>query len=80
MTRTPGGLATRVVSGLKDRGLASVYLSDRDSVFQTAEAADMLRWLRAVNAPGHDGLLRVALATASMDWSWQELERLNHDE
>lgn len=67
-------------NALKDRGLASVYLSDRDSVFQTAEAADMLRWLRAVNAPGHDGLLRVALATASMDWSWQDLERLNHDE
>ncbi|MFA9283993.1 exodeoxyribonuclease V subunit beta [Comamonas sp. SY3] len=72
--------AELVRDALKDRGLASVYLSDRDSVFQTGEAADMLRWLRAVNAPGDDGLLRVALATASMDWSWQELERLNHDE
>jgi exodeoxyribonuclease V beta subunit len=72
--------AELVRDALKDRGLASVYLSDRDSVFQTVEAADMLRWLRAVNAPGDDGLLRVALATASMDWSWQELERLNHDE
>lgn len=72
--------AELVRNALKDRGLASVYLSDRDSVFQAAEAADMLRWLRAVNAPGNDGLLRVALATAAMDWSWQELERLNHDE
>ena len=72
--------AELVRNALKDRGLASVYLSDRDSVFQTAEAADMLRWLRAVNAPGHDGLLRVALATAAMDWSWQDLERLNQDE
>jgi len=72
--------AELVRDALKDRGLASVYLSDRDSVFQTGEAADMLRWLRAVDAPGDDGLLRVALATASMDWSWQELERLNHDE
>ncbi|MGF6211048.1 exodeoxyribonuclease V subunit beta [Comamonas sp. 4034] len=62
------------------RGLASVYLSDRDSVFQTAEAADMLRWLRAVHAPSDDGLLRAALATAAMGWSWQALDRLNHDE
>ena len=65
---------------LHARGLASVYLSDRDSVFQTPEAADMLRWLRAVNAPGNDGLLRAALATASMDWSWTALDRLNEDE
>ena len=72
--------AELVRDALKQRGLASVYLSDRDSVFQTAEAADMLRWLRAVNAPGNDGLLRAALATASMDWSWTELDRLNHDE
>ena len=74
------GEAELVRDALAERGLASVYLSDRDSVFQTAEAADLLRWLRAVQAPGNDGLLRAALATASMGWSWEELDRLNHDE
>ncbi len=72
--------AELVRKALGARGLASVYLSDRDSVFQTAEAADMLRWLRACAADGNDSLLRAALATTSMDWSWQELDRLNHDE
>ncbi|MEG0974454.1 MAG: exodeoxyribonuclease V subunit beta [Comamonas sp.] len=67
-------------AALADRSLASVYLSDRESVFQTIEAADMLRWLRAVNEPSNDGLLRTALATTSMGWGWAELDRLNHDE
>ena len=67
-------------TALAERGLASVYLSDRESVFQTIEAADMLRWLRAVNEPSNDGLLRAALATTAMGWGWAELDRLNHDE
>ena len=32
---------------LAKRRLASVYLSDRDSVFDSAEAIDLLHWLRA---------------------------------
>ncbi len=67
-------------TALAARQLASVYLSDRESVFQSEEAADVLRWLCAVHEPGNDSLLRAALATTSMGWSWAELDRLNHDE
>lgn len=69
---------------LAQRGLASVYLSDRDSVFATPEAADLRHWLTACAHPGDDGALRRALATACMGWGggehWSELERLNTDE
>ncbi|MGE8318471.1 MAG: exodeoxyribonuclease V subunit beta [Comamonas sp.] len=65
---------------LARRGLASVYLSDRDSVFATPEAAELQHWLAACAHPGDDGALRRALATACMGWHWNELERLNTDE
>jgi exodeoxyribonuclease V beta subunit len=42
-----------------------VYLSDKDSVLKSGEADDVLRWLRAVNAPLDGMLARAALATAS---------------
>ena len=67
-------------TALAERGLASVYLSDRESVFKTQEAADVLRWLRAAADPANDRLMRAALATMSMGWTWPMLDRLNHDE
>jgi exodeoxyribonuclease V beta subunit len=72
--------AEAVRRALARRQIASVYLSDRDSVFASAEAGDMLAWLQACAQPADDGLLRCALASAAMDWSWAELDRLNHDE
>lgn len=65
---------------LARRQLASVYLSDRDSVFASDEAADMLFILRACAQPGSDPLLRAALATHSMGLAWARLEALNHNE
>ncbi|SDO97494.1 exodeoxyribonuclease V subunit beta [Pseudomonas jinjuensis] len=65
---------------LAARRLASVYLSDRDSVFDSQEARDLLHWLRSCADPGDDALLRAALATRSLDLDWQTLERLNQDE
>ncbi|TVP87498.1 MAG: exodeoxyribonuclease V subunit beta [Pseudomonadaceae bacterium] len=65
---------------LAARGVRSVYLSDKDSVFASLEARDVLRWLRACADPGNDGLLRAALASPSLGLSWAELERLNEDE
>ncbi len=62
------------------RRLASVYLSDRDSVFDSPEAVDLLHWLRACADPGDDGALRIALATRSLALDWATLERLNQDE
>ncbi len=65
---------------LARRRLASVYLSDRDSVFDSPEAVDLLHWLRACADPGDDGALRIALATRSLALDWATLERLNQDE
>lgn len=72
--------AEAVRSELAARRLASVYLSDRDSLFDSMEAADLLHWLRACAEPGNDALLRVALATRSLGLGWQTLERLGQDE
>ncbi|MBK5355426.1 exodeoxyribonuclease V subunit beta [Pseudomonas sp. TH41] len=65
---------------LAQRNLASVYLSDRDSVFDSEEARDLLYVLRACAEPSVDRLLRAALATRSIGLDWQALERLNHNE
>ncbi|MFF7705973.1 exodeoxyribonuclease V subunit beta [Pseudomonas sp. NPDC007930] len=65
---------------LARRQLASVYLSDRDSVFASDEARDLLFILRACAQPGSDPLLRAALATHSIGLSWARLEELNHNE
>ncbi|MCG8911351.1 exodeoxyribonuclease V subunit beta [Pseudomonas sp. DP-17] len=72
--------AEAVRGELAKRRLASVYLSDRDSVFDSPEAVDLLHWLRACADPGDDGVLRIALATRSLALDWATLERLNQDE
>lgn len=74
------GEANEIRSALQEYGLASVYLSDRESVFSSAEARDVLRWLRACAEPADERKLRAALATASLDLSLAQLEKLNRDE
>ena len=75
-----GTEADAVRSELRRRGVASVYLSERDSVFATGEANDLLRWLRAVAAPSNAALVRSALATATIGLSLSELEQLASDD
>ncbi len=75
-----GTEAEAVRLALRQRQLPSVYLSDRASVFATAEARDLLYWLQACAEPGDEGLIRTALATDTLQWSLAELDRLNHDE
>jgi exodeoxyribonuclease V beta subunit len=65
---------------LRRRDVASVYLSDKDSVFAGLEARDLLRWLRAVAAPLDMRLARAAYATALIDLSLPELARLAADD
>jgi exodeoxyribonuclease V beta subunit len=65
---------------LAQRGVRSVYLSDKDSVFASQQAADMLAWLRACAEPDNERLLRAALATATLDRPLAELETLIEDE
>jgi exodeoxyribonuclease V beta subunit len=65
---------------LSQRGVRSVYLSDHDSVYQTAEARDVLLWLSACAEPTDLRRLRAAVATGTLGLSWTELDRFNHDE
>ncbi len=69
-----------VRAALRRRGVASVYLSERESVFASAEARDLLRWLRAVAEPRDAALARAALASASFELELHELEALAHDD
>ncbi|HRF74254.1 MAG TPA: exodeoxyribonuclease V subunit beta [Accumulibacter sp.] len=72
--------ATAIRSALAARGVRSVYLSDRESVLRTAQAAEVQRWLAACAEPDDPRLLRAALATPTLALSWEELDTLNHDE
>ena len=75
-----GKEAAAVRRALAKRSVASVYLSDQDSVFASGEAQDLLLWLRAVAAP-LDGLaVRAGLATPMMDLSFDELAWLASDD
>lgn len=85
----PGDIAVLVNSGrearavraaLAARGVRSVYLSDKDSVFQTPAAEEMQRWLMACAEPDDDRPLRAALGSAALALDWAALDRLNHDE
>ncbi len=72
--------AAVIRTALRRRGVRSVFMSDRESVFTTPEAADVLRWLRACAEPESDRLLRAALATATLGLGLEVLDRLNRDE
>jgi exodeoxyribonuclease V beta subunit len=75
-----GREAAAVRQALRRRGVASVYLSDKDSVLRSEEAQDLLRLLRAVAAPLDARLVRAALATRLLGFSLAELARLADDE
>lgn len=51
---------------LSERNIASVYLSDRNQLFATQEAQDMVHWLRAVAEPHNEDLVKAALGTSTM--------------
>ncbi|KAA0875293.1 exodeoxyribonuclease V subunit beta [Nitrincola tapanii] len=74
------GEAQVIRDALQARGLASVYLSDRDSIFAAQEAQDILIWLQACADPADDLRLRRALATPSMHRTLAELDALQNDE
>ncbi|OPX54249.1 DNA helicase/exodeoxyribonuclease V, beta subunit [Oceanospirillum multiglobuliferum] len=75
-----GNEAQIIAEALYQRGIASVYLSDRSSVYQSAAAAELLLLLRAVANPLDDRRLKQALACALAGYSVLNLERLNCDE
>src|SRR5574343_621676 len=68
--------AAAVRDALRARGVASVYLSDRDSVFASDEAQDLCLWLRGVAEPQDMRRLRTALGTRTVGLSLAELHDL----
>ena len=75
-----GTQARAVRRALRRRGIASVYLSDKDSVFASDEARDMLRWLRAVAMPADMRLVRAGLATDIIGFDLDALAAFAADE
>ncbi|WP_142805063.1 exodeoxyribonuclease V subunit beta [Tepidiphilus sp. J10] len=74
-----GEEAKLVRAALARRGVRSVYLSERSSVFASPAAADLQRWLEACAEPQNDARLRSALASATLGRSWAEIESLERD-
>lgn len=72
--------AAQVREGLQTLGIPSVYLSNRDSVFETLEAQELLWLLQAVLAPERENTLRSALATSMFGLTALDIENLNQDE
>jgi len=58
----------------------SVFLSDKNNVYDTPEAADLLALLNAIARPGDSDLIRTALASRLLGWSWQEHHTLQNNE
>ncbi|KYN87359.1 exodeoxyribonuclease V subunit beta [Vibrio cidicii] len=85
----PGNIAVLVRTGsegrlikkaLADQGIASVYLSNRDSVFLSPVAQDIQRLLQAVLTPDNDRALRASLASELFALDAATLDALNNDE
>jgi exodeoxyribonuclease V beta subunit len=72
--------AALVRDALSALAIPSVYLSNRDSVFDTPEAKDLLWLLQAVLAPEQERTLRSAMATGLMGLDAPTLDGLNQDE
>lgn len=69
-----------VKQALADQGIASVYLSNRDSVFSSPMAKDLQRLLQAVLTPENDRALRASLASEIFALDAGRLDTLNNDE
>ncbi|MDN6634285.1 MAG: UvrD-helicase domain-containing protein, partial [Enterobacterales bacterium] len=72
--------AALIRDALSALAIPSVYLSNRDNVFETPEARDLLWLLQAVLAPEQERLLRSALATSLMGLNSQQINHFNQDE
>jgi exodeoxyribonuclease V beta subunit len=72
--------ARAIRRALDRRGVRSVYLSDRDSVYLAPEAEELRYWLAACAEPDDGRRVRTALATSLLGLDWDELDALGHDE
>ena len=85
----PGDIAILVRTGqeakvmrkaLAKRGLPNVYLSERDSIYATHEAGDMLIWLKAMADPRSEVKVRAAISTGTFAYTYQQLHHFTVDE
>lgn len=60
--------------------IPSVYLSNRDSVFEMPEARELLWILQGVLTPEQDSMLRCALATSLLGFDAADIDAMNSDE
>ena len=72
--------ASGIRQALAQRGVRSVYLSERDSVFATLEASDLWRVMCAVANPRSTQGVRAALAARLWGLPFPQLEALIQDE
>ena len=72
--------ARAIRQSLYARRVRSVYLSDKDSIFETGEADSLLYLLRACAEPEQERVVKTALATDILDLPFARLDRLNRDE
>jgi len=72
--------ARAIRAALAGRGVRSVYLSEHDSVWRSAEALDLWYLLRAVAQPRSVSSLRAALSCRTLGKRLDELDRLIRDE
>ncbi|ORM70358.1 exodeoxyribonuclease V subunit beta [Pantoea wallisii] len=71
--------ANLIREALNQLGIPSVYLSNRDSVYTTPEARELLWLLQAILAPEQERMLRTALATSLFAFDAAQLDALDHD-
>ena len=86
---TPGDMAVLVRSqkqadavrqALRTRHIPSVYLSDHTSVYQSTEATDLWRLLRAVASPRQTGWVRAAVGSRLWALDLHEVLTITQDE
>ncbi|AWH89463.1 exodeoxyribonuclease V subunit beta [Limnobaculum parvum] len=75
-----GKEASLVRDALNALGIPSVYLSNRESVFTTPEAKDVLWLLQAVLSPEKERTLRSALASSLLGLDAHQIDVINRDE
>jgi exodeoxyribonuclease V beta subunit len=72
--------AKAMQTALRQRHLPSVFLSDNANVFQSEEALDLWRVLRAIASPRQTAWMRSALASGLWGLSLAQLPAMLHDE
>lgn len=72
--------AVLIRDALNQLNIPSVFQSNRESVFSTQEARDLLWLLQAVLTPEKERVLRSALATGIFGLTAKQIDDLNYDE